>query len=114
MNAKQALTGKTVNGAAKWSATASFVYHSNEQLSFIGRAQYLGRAPINNEALTVPSHFVFDIGASYDTAFNRTPVTLQAMLYNLTNRNYWLASAGRSSVLLGAPRTLVLSAAFHF
>lgn len=114
MNAKQALTGKTVNGAAKWSATASFVYHSNEQLSFIGRAQYLGRAPINNEALTVPSHFVFDIGASYDTAFNRTPVTLKAMIYNLTNRNYWLASAGRSSVLLGAPRTLVLSAAFHF
>lgn len=114
MNARQALTGKAVNGAAKWSATAAVIYHSSEKLSLIGRAQYMGRAPINNEALTVPSHFIFDAGASYDTDFGRTPVTLKAMIYNLTNRNYWLASAGRSAVLLGAPRTLVLSAAFHF
>lgn len=114
MNARQALTGKAVNGVAKWSATAAVIYHSSKKLSLIGRAQYMGRAPINNEALTVPSHFIFDAGASYDTDFGRTPVTLKAMIYNLTNRNYWLASAGRSAVLLGAPRTLVLSAAFHF
>ncbi len=114
MNAKQALTGKPVNGAAKWSATLGMVYRPNESWNVIGRAQYMGTAPIMNEKLTVPSHVVFDFGAVYDTKIHETPVTLQAMLYNAFNKNYWLAvSSNSDAVRLGSPRTIVLSATMH-
>lgn len=113
ITATQALTGIAVNGVAKWSATAGIVYKHTKDLSWILRTQYMSTAPINNGKLTVPSHFIIDVGASWETHLNKTPVTVKAMVYNLTNKDYWVASASNNSVLLGRPRTFVLSAGFH-
>lgn len=114
MNAKQALTGRPVNGAAKWSATLGLVYKPTTEWDFIARAQYMGAAPIQNGALTVPSHLVVDFGAVWNTKINNTAVTWQAMLYNAFGKDYWLAVASNSdAVRLGSPRTFVLSATAH-
>ena len=105
--------GNAVNGAAKWSGTVGGIYHPTDELSFIGRMTYLGSSTINDGALDVPSYAKFDLGASYKTKLNNTPVTFDLMCYNLTGKDYWSARSGSSSLNLGAPRTLVLSANFE-
>lgn len=57
--------GRNVNGVPKLSANLGAVYHSNENLSFIGRITYLGSSTINNEKLRVPGFLRYDLGASY-------------------------------------------------
>lgn len=117
MDAKQTLDDQRVSGAPHWSGTMGLVYKVNQSLHLIGRAQYFGRAPIKSsggkEKYTVPSHTIFDFGASYETKIHETPVTLNAMLYNAFGKDYWLATAGQDSVHLGAPRTFVFSATLH-
>lgn len=113
LDAKQALNGKQVNGTAKWSSTMALVYKPNTKLSIIGRAQYMGKATIINEKFNVPSHITFDLGANYDTKISGTPVTFNAMLHNVFGKNYWLPMASSNNLLLGQPRTFVMSATMH-
>ncbi|WP_293729735.1 TonB-dependent siderophore receptor [uncultured Phascolarctobacterium sp.] len=105
--------GNDVNGASKWSGTVGAIYHPTEDLSFIGRVTYLDSTTINNGALDVPSYTKFDLGASYKTKLSHTPVTFDLMCYNLTGKDYWSARSGSSSLNVGAPRTIVLSANFE-
>ncbi len=105
--------GNAVNGASKWSGTVGGVYHATDDLSFIGRMTYLGSTTINDGTLDVPSYAKFDLGASYKTKLNNTPVTFDLMCYNLTGKDYWSARSGASTLNLGAPRTVVLSANFE-
>ena len=120
LDARQAKTtkgisdGLKVNGAPNWSATLGLEYKATEELSLLFRSVYAGSATINNETLDVPGYMKFDIGAKYKTTVNDTPVTLSAMCYNVTDKNYWQASAGSSSLYLGSPRTFMLSASFEF
>lgn len=102
--------GKTVNGAAKWNAVAVLEYNPDEKFSIVGRAMYTGKADIYNEQLQTPSYMTYDLGVNYKTAFNKTPVTLTAMCYNLTDKNYWTAYG--NNLILSSPRTLMLSATF--
>lgn len=102
--------GKTVNGAAKWNAVAVLEYNPDEKFSIVGRAMYTGKADIYNEQLQAPSYMTYDLGVNYKTAFNKTPVTLTAMCYNLTDKNYWTAYG--NNLILSSPRTLMLSATF--
>lgn len=104
--------GQAVNGAAKWSATAGVIYHANDAWSILARATYLGSSTINTGKLDVPAYFKFDLGASYKTVLGHTPVTFNAMCYNVTDKDYWIARSGSSSLIVGAPRTFVLSAEF--
>jgi len=114
VDAKQALTGKRVNGVPHWSGTLGLVYKPEKDLSLIGRMTVMGRAPIMNEKLEAPAYAVFDLGASYDTVINETPVTFRAMLYNIFGKDYWNGMDNSSSLTLGQPRTFVFSATMHF
>lgn len=105
--------GKEINGASKWSGTVGAIYHPTDELSFIGRMTYLGSTFIKNGALDVPSYAKFDLGASYKTKLNNTPVTFDLMCYNATGKDYWSAQSGSSSLFVGAPRTVVFSANFE-
>ncbi len=113
VDAKQALNGKRVNGVPHWSGTLGLIYKPTDNLNFIGRMTYLGRTPIQNEKLEAPSHTIFDIGANYETKINQTPVTFQAMLYNVFDKNYWSGMNASNSLTLGQPRTFVFSATLH-
>lgn len=112
LNAKD-YKGNDVNGASKWSGTVGAIYHHNEDLSFIGRMTYLSSTSINNGVLDVPAYAKFDLGASYKTKLSNTPVTFDLMCYNLTGKDYWSARSGSSGLMVGAPRTVVLSANFE-
>ncbi|MFB9969920.1 TonB-dependent receptor [Pseudoroseomonas cervicalis] len=53
-----------------------------------------------------------DLGARYTTEISGKPVTFRANLENATDERYWLTSG--SYVTVGAPRTVIVSAAFDF
>jgi iron complex outermembrane receptor protein len=52
-----------------------------------------------------------DIGARYATKVSGKPVVFRANLENVADKNYWVVS---NYVTVGAPRTLMLSAAIDF
>lgn len=106
--------GLNVNGVPQWSGNLGAVYHKNEKLSFIGRVTYLGSSTINNEKLRVPGFLRYDLGASYKLKMEKETVTITAMCYNLTNKKYWIPSAGSNLLDLSSPRTFVLSANYEF
>ena len=57
-----------------------------------------------------PDYMTFDLGYKHKTKINSTPVTLTAMCYNVLGKDYWISRG--TSVALGAPRTMMLSAQF--
>ena len=61
--------------------------------------------------LRAPSWTRVDLGARYATRVAGKPVTLRASLENASNKAYWVIS---NYVTVGAPRTLMLSAAIDF
>ena len=79
----------------------------------------MGRAPVLIKirsactCVSVPSSAVFDLFASYRTKIGTTPVSVQASVYNVFNRSYWILQPGQGSkLLLSMPRTFMLSATF--
>ena len=64
-----------------------------------------------DNSLSVPGRTVFDVGARYATSIAGRPLTLRAMVLNVTDKAYW---AGSLSSGLGAPRTYMLSASMDF
>lgn len=113
VDAKQAGTGKKANGVPKWSGTAALIYKPTERLNILERATYQGSSWIINEKYKVPSHVLFDLGATYEADVRNTPITFKAMLYNVFGKDYWSARAGNSTVVLGTPRTFMFSATLH-
>ena len=54
---------------------------------------------------------VYDLGVTYNTKINSTPVKLSAMCYNLLDKDYWTVARG-DQVYLSTPRTFFVSAEF--
>jgi len=66
-----------------------------------------------SNSLRVPGWGTVDIGARYLTEIAGKAVTFRASLNNVANRDYWASSGGYPGsgyLVLGAPRTFVLSA----
>ncbi|WP_426175534.1 TonB-dependent receptor [Massilia sp. TWR1-2-2] len=65
----------------------------------------------------LPSWTRLDLGASYVTRLVGRAVTLRARLDNAADKNYWASAGGYPGagyLVLGAPRTLVVSASTEF
>lgn len=123
MSAKQKHTtkglmdGRKAPGVVDWSAVIGTEYHATDNLDIFGRMVYAGKASVydvNNNELTIPSYTTFDLGARYRTALAGKPVTLQATIYNLFDKEYWLARPGTNYAILSNPRTFSLSATWEF
>jgi len=54
------------------------------------------------------------LGARYEIDLNKQLLTLRLNVENLTDKAYWLTSAGSSSIAQGAPRTIKLGAQLDF
>lgn len=66
---------------------------------------------------TVPAWTRFDVGARYLTEVDGHLLTLRASVDNVANKNYWASAGGypgSSYLVLGAPRTVMLSASVEF
>src|SRR5690606_29493175 len=89
-----------------------------QNLTLTARALYTGKqyADAEND-LEVSSWTRFDLGARYRMVVDDRDVTLRANLENVTGRDYWASVGGYPDagyLVLGAPRTLSLSATVDF
>jgi iron complex outermembrane receptor protein len=66
-----------------------------------------------DNSLWASGRTTYDLGARYATRVAGKPVLLRATLLNVTNKAYW-GQPLLSSLALGAPRTLALSASVDF
>jgi len=66
-----------------------------------------------DNSLSVAGHTIFDLGARYAVEAAGRPLTLRGTVNNVTNKAYW-GMPLLSSMALGAPRTVMLSATADF
>lgn len=104
--------GKRPNGIPAWTANMGFEYKANDSFSTLLRGNYVGSSYVLNEKYKVSSYFTMDLGFKYKTEWNHMPVKLNAMCYNLFDKNYW--SPSENTLHSGGPRTFMLSMDLSF
>ena len=106
--------GWFVNGTARWSSVLGVTYQANEQLSLIGRLNWVGKAKIDSTAADgrteIPSYSTLDLGVKYATKMHQMPLDLSLMCYNALNKDYWMGRGGSTTFGLSMPRTWMFSA----
>ena len=112
----KSLEGNPVHGVADKQFRLYSEYQvPNKQLTFTGGAQYTSQRPLDTaNQWHVGSVTLFDLGARYEIELNKQLLTLRLNVENLTDKAYWLTSAGSSSIAQGAPRTIKLGAQLDF
>ena len=112
--------GDDAVGAPKWqlNANADWDVPGVPGLALTGRVTYTGKQYADAaNTLTVKSWTRLDVGARYGLTLAKRNVTLRANVNNLTNRDYWASVGGfpgANYLVLGEPRTVVLSASVDF
>ena len=83
-----------------------------------GRVIYTDRQFTNTaNTASIPSWTRWDAGLRYHLGAGPQPVTLRARVENLTGEDYWASTGGfpgANYLVLGAPRTVILSATVAF
>ena len=83
-------------------------------LTLTGNATAMSKQYISaDNSLSVPGRTLFDVGARYSTTVVGRPLALRASMNNVTNKAYW-GMPLLSSLALGAPRTVLVSATMDF
>ncbi len=83
-------------------------------LTLTGSATAMSKQYISaDNSLSVPGRTLFDLGARYSTTLGDRPLALRATVNNVTNKSYW-GMPLLSSLALGAPRTVLVSATMDF
>ncbi|MGE8547194.1 MAG: TonB-dependent siderophore receptor [Alcaligenes sp.] len=83
-------------------------------LTLMANATSVSRQYINaDNSQSVPGRTIYDLGARYATKVSGRPLTLRASVANVGNKAYW-AMPQWTSLGLGAPRTVMLSATMDF
>lgn len=114
------IEGNDVIGVAEWQATvgAEWDVPQFDNLALDTRVIYTGsRYADNANTLKVDDWTTVDIGARYVVALGNQDLTLRARVHNLFDRDYWASVGGfpnNGYLVLGAPRTVSLSAAIDF
>ncbi|GFE78427.1 TonB-dependent receptor [Steroidobacter agaridevorans] len=111
--------GNTVIGVPEIQANVGLELDVARGLSVDGRVVYTSSQEANlTNTLSIPSWTRLDLGARYELQLGETrTLTFRARLDNVTDKNYWASvggSAGSNYLVLGSPRTFVLSASLDF
>jgi iron complex outermembrane receptor protein len=84
-------------------------------LTLSGRAIYTAAQYYDNANLQqIPDWVRFDLGARYTFDLRGKPVTIRANVINVANNGYWAAATPVFGLVLGTPRTYLLSTTFDF
>lgn len=110
--------GKEVIGVPDTLANIGVEWDVFNSLSVDGRLVYTSsqKADAAN-TLEIPSWTRLDLGARYSLAWADKNLTVRARVDNVTDRNYWASVGGSfdaNYMVLGGPRTFVLSASLDF
>ncbi len=114
------LNGKDVIGVPKTMANLGIDWDipGVPGLSVNGRVVYTASQYANGtNTLEIPSWTRVDLGARYLTTIGNKIVTWRARVDNVADKDYWASSGGypgQSYLVLGAPRTFVVSASIDF
>ena len=84
-------------------------------LTLMGTAAYSSDSYVSlPNTQSIPAWTRFDLGASYRTALDKTPLVFRATVQNVFNNNYWAGVTGFGALMEAAPRTVLLSIAADF
>ena len=114
------IDGNRVIGVAEWQATigAEWEIPTVAGLAVDGRVNYTGsRYADDTNTLKVDDWTTMDIGARYLMQLGNQDLTLRARVHNIFDRDYWSSVGGfpgNGYLVLGAPRTVTLSATMDF
>lgn len=103
---------RQVNLGAEWDVPGIRGFTLSSRVVYTS-SQYADAA----NTLTLPSWTRLDLGARYLTRIGEQAITLRARVDNVTDRNYWASAGGYPGagyLVLGAPRTFVVSATVDF
>ncbi len=110
--------GKDVIGVPDTQANLGVEWDLMDRLSVDGRVVYTSsQAASADNVLEIPSWTRLDVGARYGISWNQREITLRARVDNVTDKNYWASvggSFGANYLVLGAPRTFLVSASLDF
>ncbi|MFC4309431.1 TonB-dependent receptor [Steroidobacter flavus] len=110
--------GKDVIGVPSTQGNVGVEWDILEALSVDGRVVYTSSQPASaDNTLEIPSWTRLDVGARYAIKWDQREVTLRARVDNVTDENYWASvggSFGANYLVLGGPRTFVVSASVDF
>lgn len=106
-----AQNGMTPDGQPRWNGTLMARYTADEKFGAFARMTYAGAAWTYDEKFKVPSNTVFDLGVTYKTRLGSVPTTFGLTVYNVLDKEYWMASRSDKSLYLSTPRTFALSMA---
>lgn len=110
--------GKTVIGVPETQANIGVEWDLLTSLSVDGRVVYTSSQMANaSNTLEIPGWTRLDLGARYSLAWADKTMTVRARIDNVTDRNYWASVGGSfdaNYMVLGGPRTFVLSASLDF
>lgn len=107
---------KTPENTPKHTASlfAEYRLQSVPGLSLNGGLFFVGERPANNaNQAEIDSYTTLSLGARYGTKIGGKPTVFQAVLDNVTDKEYWSA-AGNGYLGVGAPRTLKVMAKVSF
>ena len=108
--------GKVATGVPKLQGKlgAEWDVPAVQGLTLLGNATAVSKQYISaDNSLWVAGRVTYDVGARYATRISGKPVTFRATVLNVTNKAYW-GMPLLSSLALGAPRTVALSATMDF
>ncbi|OEY91521.1 hypothetical protein BJI46_06825 [Acinetobacter qingfengensis] len=108
--------GNQAVGVPEWQANLGAEWtFSTLPLVIGGHFSYVDQQPINqSNTQYLPSWSKVDLNARYTAKIANKEVILRANLLNAFNKKYWSGIASYSTIALGAPRTLALSATVDF
>ncbi|KMN05720.1 TonB-dependent receptor [Pseudomonas helleri] len=108
--------GKTATGLPKLQGKLGVEWDTPviEGLTLTANATSVSKQYINaDNSQSIPGYTIFDVGTRYTTHLASRPITLRGSVTNVTNKAYW-GTPLLSSLGLGAPRTVELSASVDF
>ncbi len=105
--------GKYALGTAKWNGVVAAEYEADKNNSWIARVNFSDKAYCNENSVRLPSYTTVDLGYEHKTKISGKDVTFKLMCNNLFNKAYWIG-ARETTIALGNPRTITLSAQFNF
>lgn len=109
--------GNQAVGVPEWRANIGTEYNfqSLPALTLGGNVTYVDRQAINaTNTQYLPAWTRLDLNARYVARLADQDVTFRANLLNALDKNYWSGVASYSTIALGAPRTLSISATLDF
>lgn len=108
--------GKTATGLPKLQGKLGAEWDTPviEGLTLTANATSVSKQYINaDNSQSIPGYTIFDVGTRYTTHLASRPITLRGSVTNVANKAYW-GTPLLSSLGLGAPRTVELSASVDF